>query len=86
MFAGLWYRKGTRTLIGFTLFFINFLSIVLSMIGLQFSFMEWPDYLGRGIGFFIRLTIAMVGIILVIIDQTQSSQYPPSSDNQSDAL
>lgn len=86
MFAGIWNRKGTRTLIGFTLFFISFLSIVLSMIGLQFKFMEWPDYLGRGTGFLIRLTIAIVGIILVIIDQSKSvpSAYP--SENESDSL
>lgn len=65
-------KKGTLTLIGFLLFFLGFLSIVVSMIGLQFQFLVWMDYLGKGIGFAGRVLMILVGVILIVMDQQDS--------------
>jgi predicted small integral membrane protein len=62
-------RKGLLTLLGFLLFFLGFLSIVVGMIGLQFQFMLWLDYFGKGIGFAARIFMILVGVILIVLDQ-----------------
>jgi predicted transcriptional regulator len=63
-------RKSIMTLIGFFLFLFGFLSIVLSMIGVQLVFMTWMDDLGRLAGFIIRMVMILAGIVLVALAQT----------------
>ncbi len=65
-------RKGLMTLLGFVLFFTGFLSIILGMIGVQFSFLTWLDYWGRGLGFLIRLIMILTGIVIIILDQSDA--------------
>lgn len=61
--------RGRLTLLGFLLLFLGFLSIMLSLIGVQFAFMTWLDALGRGVGFLARLGIMLAGFILIFMDQ-----------------
>lgn len=63
-------KKGLYTGLGFFLFFLGFLSIVLGMIGVQFSFMTWMDQWGKGYGFIGRILLILIGFILIISDQT----------------
>jgi uncharacterized membrane protein len=63
-------RRGRLTLAGFLLFFLGFLSIVFSMIGVQFMFMAWMDHWGRGPGFLVRLLMILAGFMMIILDQS----------------
>ena len=67
-------HKGWYTLLGFVLFFLGFLSIILSMIGVQFTFMKWMDMFGKGWGFLARLLLIATGIIIIILDQRSPQQ------------
>lgn len=53
--------------IGFLCFFTGFLSILLSVLGIQFSLLVWMDQLGNGTAFLMRLGIMVFGIILLVI-------------------
>lgn len=63
-------KKGWVTAFGFSMFILGFLSIVLSMVGVQLQFMTWLDHFGRGWGFLVRLILMMAGILMVIIDRS----------------
>lgn len=66
-------KNGWITLIGFLMFMLGFLSIVLSIVGVQFQFMMWMDIWGRGWGFLGRLILMMSGILIVISDRMKDS-------------
>ncbi len=53
--------------IGFLLAGIGFLSIVLSLIGLQFSFLVWLDAAGKGLGFLLKIILTLVGFVLIYL-------------------
>jgi uncharacterized membrane protein len=63
-------RTGKLSLIGFILFMLGFAALVLQLVGVQFAFLTWIDAAGRLLGFIIRLTMIIAGIILLYIDQT----------------
>jgi len=63
-------QKGILTLIGFLLFLFGFLSIVLSMIGVQLAWLSWLDLPGPLFGFVSRLVMIIAGVILVVVAQT----------------
>lgn len=64
-------NKGIWSLIGFLLLTFGLLSIIFSMVGLQFSFMQWIDMAGRGIGFAIRIGMIMAGFIILYLSMTE---------------
>ena len=63
-------NKAIFTLVGFLLFLYGFLSLVLSMIGVQLTFLTWLDGAGRLYGFIFRLLMVLGGIIIVALVQT----------------
>lgn len=63
-------NKTVFTVIGFLLFVLGTLSLVLSMIGVQFAFLAWLDKLGALFAFITRLAMILAGIILVAVAQT----------------
>lgn len=63
-------NKTLFTVIGFLLFTTGFLSLVLSMIGIQFAFLAWLDQAGALFGFIVRILMILAGIVLVAIAQT----------------
>jgi uncharacterized membrane protein len=63
-------NKALFTTIGFLLFILGFVSIVLSMIGVQLSFLTWLDGPGRLFGFVARIGMILLGVVLVALSQT----------------
>ena len=63
-------NKGVLTLFGFLLFLFGFLSLVLSMIGIQMAFLVWIDLPGPLFGFLIRLGMIIAGVMIVALAQT----------------
>lgn len=71
------HRREYWTLLGFVLLFLGFLSLVLSMLGVQFQFMTWMDGLGKGLAFVIRVLMILAGFMLVISSQTKEEEDTP---------
>lgn len=62
--------KGVLTLTGFVFFVLGFAALSLMVVGVQFSFLTWLDAPGKLFGFVARLLMIIVGIILVVLDNT----------------
>lgn len=62
-------NKGLIMLIGFLLAGIGFIALILSLIGLQLSFLTWLDAPGRLFGFLMRIVMIVAGIIIVYMAQ-----------------
>ncbi len=67
-------NKVTFTTIGFVFFILGILSIVLSLIGVKFSFLAFIDKPGALFGFLIRLLMVFGGVIIIALAQTNWSQ------------
>ncbi len=63
-------NRGWVTLVGFLLAGIGFLALVLSMVGLNFSFLTWIDQPGPLFGFIMRLVMFIGGVIIIYVAQT----------------
>ena len=74
-------NKGVTTLIGFLLFVLGVLALVLSIVGVQLVFLQWIDNWGGLVGFVIRLLMIIFGLVLVIV--TRSDDYQNKIDSMS---
>ncbi|MCG8329225.1 MAG: hypothetical protein MI974_16135 [Chitinophagales bacterium] len=63
-------NKGIFSLVGFLLAGIGFISIVLSLIGAELSFLTWLDSLGRLVAFLIKIVMILLGIVIVYLAQS----------------
>ncbi len=63
-------NKGIFSLIGFLLAGTGFLALVLSLVGVQLAFLTWIDAFGGLVGFLIRLSMIIIGVIVVYFAQT----------------
>ena len=63
-------RKDYLMLLGFLMFMLGFLALILSLVGLQFGFMTWIDNVGGLFGFIVRLLLIVVGITLAYFGKT----------------
>jgi hypothetical protein len=67
-------NKNLLTTIGFFLFMLGAVSILISMVGLQISFLKWADDIDRTIGLFIKLTILVFGALLAFFSKIDLSK------------
>ena len=71
---GIWnlklMSKAIYTTIGFLLFVIGILALVLSLVGVQLSFLTWIDKPGRLFGFIVRLLMVFGGVVIVFLTRT----------------
>lgn len=58
------------TTIGFILAGLGFLSLIVALVGLRFSFLAWLDMLGPVTSFVVRLLMIVVGLSMVYVGQT----------------
>lgn len=56
-------------LIGFLLLALGLLSIILSMVGVQFAFLLWMNSFGPGVAFVLKLLMIVLGIVLMYFAQ-----------------
>ena len=63
-------KKDYLLLLGFLLFMVGFLALILSLVGLQFGFMTWIDNVGGLFGFIVRLMLIVVGITMAYFGKT----------------
>jgi len=68
--------KTTATILGFLLFIVGGLALVLSLIGVQLSYLTWIDAPGRLFGFVLRLLMILAGIVIVVLARTNWREDP----------
>jgi len=66
-------NKGWFTLIGFILFFTGIISIVLSMIGVNFAIFSFLAKTSGMLSFIFYIVLVLTGLLLVIIPNTNLS-------------
>jgi len=69
-------KKGYITVLGYLLFLAGFMSILLSMVGLQLTFLSWMSALGTGTSIILKLVFLFSGLIIMYI-----SKMPPEEDD-----
>jgi uncharacterized membrane protein len=65
--------KNLLTILGFVLVVTGFLSMIVSVVGLKFSFLLFLESWGSLVGFVLKLLIIMIGFILTYLSQTNFS-------------
>jgi len=58
------------TVIGYVLVLFGFLSLMLSMIGLRLSFLEFLEFGGPLVALVLRLSMVVIGFILMYVSKT----------------
>jgi hypothetical protein len=60
-------NKSLYTILGFVLFMLGFISIVVNMVGLPFMLTDWIYLiLGKTIGFFLKIVMIIAGVVIVV--------------------
>lgn len=73
-------KKSYVALIGFSLFFIGIISIVLSLVGLRLEIISFADNISPLFGFVFKLALLFGGMIIFFISRTSS--YDPEMDDE----
>ncbi|MEY3366860.1 MAG: hypothetical protein RI973_15 [Bacteroidota bacterium] len=60
-------KKTSWIILGFLFFIIGFTSLVLSMIGLQLSYLAWMDQMGGLYSFLVKILMVVAGIVIVYL-------------------
>lgn len=60
-------KRGLYTLIGFLLFIVGTLALLIELVGLSFGFLAFFDYLGRMGAFLAKVFMILGGIVLVVL-------------------
>jgi glucose uptake protein GlcU len=63
-------NKSLFTTIGFLLFILGSSALVLSLVGVKFSFLLWLDAAGALVGFIARIVMMVSGIVLATLANT----------------
>ena len=66
-------RNDWMSIAGFLLFMTGMLSLILSLIGIRFTFLAFLEYWGSLVGFLLKLVLIMAGFILIYLSKTE---YP----------
>jgi hypothetical protein len=68
-------NKAIYSVIGFILFVLGFLALVLQMVGVQIAFLTWLDSWGGGTGLFLRILMIIVGLVIVIVTRSNEQTH-----------
>jgi glucose uptake protein GlcU len=63
-------NKSLFTTIGFLLFIFGSSALILSLVGVKFSFLLWLDAAGALVGFIARIVMMVSGIVLATLANT----------------
>lgn len=71
----MYMKSGYITLVGFILLLLGFLSVLFSLVGLQFTFFKFMTNLGPGLSLLIQLIMIIGGIVLMYISRASTEDY-----------
>ena len=60
-------KRGLYTLIGFLLFIVGTLALLIELVGVSFGFLGFLNYLGRMGAFLAKVFMILGGIVLVVL-------------------
>jgi uncharacterized Tic20 family protein len=60
-------KRALYTLIGFLLFIVGTLTLLIELVGLSFGFMSFLDIFGRLGAFIAKITLILLGFVLVAL-------------------
>lgn len=66
-------KASLLTIIGFALFIIGFLALLLMLLGLNLTYLKFIDNGGRLLGMLIRISMIILGLIMVYVSRTSTS-------------
>ena len=64
-------KKSILYVIGFSLFFIGIIGLILSMVGLRLSLLKYFDEFSLLAGFLMKILLIMAGLIIIYINHTK---------------
>lgn len=67
-------NKQLLSIIGFLMFIIGSVAIVLSLVGLRLQILAPIEQLGSGYAFLIKIIIALFGVILIYLVRTATEE------------
>ncbi|HLU94623.1 MAG TPA: hypothetical protein VKZ54_10880 [Membranihabitans sp.] len=70
-------RNDWMAILGFIFFLLGSMSLILSLIGIHFTFLRFLENWGGLFSFLAKLLILITGIVLIYISKTQ---YPRKGD------
>ncbi len=66
-------KRSYWSLIGFIIFFLGFIGLVLSLVNLKLSILAFIDRPGRTFGLVVRLLMIFVGMIILYVSKMDRS-------------
>ena len=67
-------NKQVLSIIGFLMFIIGSVAIVLTLVGLRLKFLAPIEELGAGYAFLIKIIIALFGLIIIYLVRTATEE------------
>ena len=67
-------KSSVLTLFGFLLFLFGMVALILTLVGLQLSFLAFIDAGGRTVGLVVRLLMIFGGVIIMFLARTDWSE------------
>jgi len=68
-------QKNLWVIIGFVLFVIGVVSVVINLVGLNFGFLQWADTMGQLGAFLFKVTMIFIGVVLVVLVNSNEDSY-----------
>jgi hypothetical protein len=78
-------KRTLYTAIGFVFFILGALSLLINMVGLDFGFLFFLDYLGKLGSFLFKLGFILVGILIVAFANADENRYDEYFDGEKEA-
>ena len=78
-------KNNIINLTGFLLFVIGFMSIFLSLVGLNFTFLSWlHNTIGNSLAFLLHLCMIVAGLIIIYVNIQLKNRIPEETTKIND--
>jgi hypothetical protein len=68
-------KKAVLSIVGFGLFILGFLSLLLSIVGIKIVFLLWLDTFGPLVAMLIKLSMIIAGIVIVVVTRGDEARF-----------
>ena len=67
-------KKTAWTIVGFALFSLGMIALVLTLVGVELVFLNWLQELGGLIAFLVKVALVVAGVVVVALARTDWEQ------------
>jgi len=75
-------KKELQTLLGFVLFCLGFIAIVLNLVGVDLAFLLWMNTFGSLASFLMKLLMIVLGVIIVVLARVDWENEEKLQENE----